>query len=42
MPDDGKGLSDGGIGATAYADVVATYLAFALDRLANYSTTICT
>jgi len=32
MPDDGKGINDGGTGATAYADGVATYLAFAVDR----------
>ncbi|HEV8718942.1 MAG TPA: hypothetical protein VGX03_39745, partial [Candidatus Binatia bacterium] len=32
MSDDGKGLNDGGTGATAYADTVATYLAFGLDK----------
>jgi putative DNA methylase len=36
MPDDGKGINDGGTGATAYADGLATYLAFAVDRSANY------
>ena len=33
MPDDGKGLDAGGTGATAYAEAVSVYLAFALDRL---------
>ena len=36
MPRDGVSLEDGGCGATAYADAVATYLAFAVDRSANY------
>ncbi len=36
LPDDGKGIDDGGTGAQAYADAVATYLAFAVDRSANY------
>ena len=38
LPDDGKRSADGGTGATAYADAVAVYLAFALrqaDRLLN-------
>jgi putative DNA methylase len=34
MPDDGRGLEGGGDGATAYADAVAVYLAFAINRLA--------
>jgi len=34
MPDDGRGLEAGGNGATAYADAVAVYLAFAINRLA--------
>jgi len=34
MPDDGRGLEAGGDGATAYADAVAVYLAFAINRLA--------
>ena len=34
VPDDGKALRDGGIGATAYAEAVGVYLAFAVDRLA--------
>jgi putative DNA methylase len=35
-------LRDGGSGATAYADAVATYLAFAVDRAANSWSSICT
>ncbi len=35
IPDDDLSLNDGGIGATAYADAVATYLAFAVDRGAD-------
>ncbi|WP_343293105.1 DUF1156 domain-containing protein [Vandammella animalimorsus] len=34
MADDGRGLEAGGSGATAYAEAVAVYLAFAIDRLA--------
>jgi len=34
MTDDGCGLESGGIGATAYAEAISVYLAFALDRLA--------
>ncbi|MBW2049978.1 MAG: DUF1156 domain-containing protein, partial [Deltaproteobacteria bacterium] len=41
MSDDGKGINDGGTGATAYADAVATYLGFAVDKGANYWSTIC-
>jgi len=41
LPDDGVPLNDGGRGATAYADAVATYLAFAVDRLADRNSTIC-
>lgn len=41
MKDDGKGINDGGFGAIAYADAVATYLAFAVDRVADRNSTIC-
>ena len=41
LPDDGVPLNDGGKGVQAYADAVATYLAFAVDRLADRSSTIC-
>jgi putative DNA methylase len=40
LSSDGLGLADGGTGAAAYADGVATYLAFAVDRLANRGSTI--
>jgi putative DNA methylase len=38
---DGISLDDGGIGADAYADAVVTYLAIAVDRLADRNSTIC-
>ncbi len=41
MTDDNLSLNDGGTGATAYADAVATYLAFAIDKLADRNSTIC-
>ncbi len=40
--DDGIRLADGGSGPTAYADAVAVYLTFAVDKSANYWTSICT
>lgn len=41
MPNDGRGLDKDGSGAQAYADAVAIYLGFAVDRLANRASTIC-
>lgn len=41
IANDSLTLDDGGNGATAYSDAVATYLAFAIDRLANRASTIC-
>lgn len=41
MPDDGHGLEAGGIGATAYAEAVATGLAFAVSRTADRGSSIC-
>jgi putative DNA methylase len=35
QPDDGAGLHEGGIGSIAYADAVAVYLAFAIDKVAD-------
>ena len=35
MADDGLGLDAGGIGATAYADAVAVYLALAVSKLSD-------
>jgi putative DNA methylase len=40
-PDDENSLAEGGVGATAYADAIAIYLAFAIDRCADFSNT-CT
>lgn len=41
LAEDGKGLAEGGRGAAAYADAVATYLAFAVDRIADRNSSIC-
>jgi putative DNA methylase len=41
LPDDGQGLVDGSTGATAYADAVGVYLAFAISRSADRGSTIC-
>lgn len=41
MPDDDRGLDAGGIGATAYAEAVATGLAFAVSRTADRGSSIC-
>lgn len=40
MLDDGRGLDQGGSGATAYGEAVSVYLAFALDKGANLWSTI--
>lgn len=40
MPE-GDRLEAGGTGATAYADAVATYLGFAISRMTNKASTIC-
>ena len=37
----GARLEDGGEGAEAYADAIATYLAFAISRTSNKSSSIC-
>jgi putative DNA methylase len=42
MTNNGVGIDAGGSGATAYGDAVAVYLAFALDRLADYNSSIAT
>ena len=42
LTDDGKSLEKSGAGATAYADAVVVYLAFAIDRLADYNSSIAT
>lgn len=38
---EGPPLADGGAGAEAYADAVATYLGFALDKLADLGNSLC-
>ena len=40
MPDDGKPLRDGGTGATAYAEAVGVYLAFAVSKMTNIGSSI--
>lgn len=40
--DDQRPLRDGGSGPAAYADALVTYLAFAIDRCADYWSTIAT
>ena len=42
LTDDSVPLSEGGTGATAYAEAVGVYLAFAVDKLADRQSTICT
>ena len=41
IPDDGQGLDNGGSGATAYADAMVVYLAFALDKMADLGNSLC-
>lgn len=42
LADDRKPLRDGGTGETAYAESVGVYLAFAFDRMVDFSSTIAT
>ena len=41
LPDDDQPLHVGGTSATAYADAVGIYLGFAVDKCADYWSTIC-
>ena len=41
MPDDGQGLDKGGTGATAYAEALAVFMAFAIDKASDYWSSIC-
>jgi len=41
LPDDGKPLEKVGTGATAYAEAVGVYLAFSIDKAADYWSSIC-
>lgn len=40
IADDGLGLDAGGTGATSYGDAVAVYLGFAVDKMADYNSTL--
>jgi putative DNA methylase len=42
LPVDSTRLRDGGAGRTAYADAIVTYLAFVVDKCADYWSSICT
>ena len=42
LPDDGRPLRDGGEGTTAYAEALGVYVACAISRLADRSSTFCT
>lgn len=42
MHDDNIALKDGGRGAHAYSEAVRVYLAFVIDKLADYNSTVCT
>ncbi|MFO1077936.1 MAG: DUF1156 domain-containing protein [Planctomycetota bacterium] len=42
LPEDAKPLRDGGTGSNAYAEAVALYLAFSVDKAGDYWSTICT
>jgi len=41
MPDDGRPMHAGGCGATGYADAVAVYLAFCVDKMTDTNTSLC-
>lgn len=41
MKDDGRGLDSNGDGATAYAQAIAVYLGFAVDKAADRNTSLC-
>ena len=41
MADDGRGLNEGGTGATAYAEAVGVYLGITVDKAADYNSTVC-
>jgi putative DNA methylase len=41
LADDGTPLNSGGTGAQAYAEAIALYLAFSIDKAAEGSTTLC-
>jgi putative DNA methylase len=40
-PEDNRALDGGGMAATAYADALSVYLAFAVDRAGDYGSAVC-
>ncbi|MBK9214627.1 MAG: DUF1156 domain-containing protein [Chloracidobacterium sp.] len=42
LPDDSIGLEANGGGALAYGDAIATFLAMAVDKFADYNNSLCT
>ena len=40
MPDDRTGIAGGGTGATAYGDALSVYLAFAVNKIADYNSSL--
>lgn len=41
LPNDNISMPDGGIGAKAYGEVIGVYLAFIIDKLSDYNSSIC-
>lgn len=41
LPDDGIGLDKGGTGARAYGQAVGVYLAFVVDKMTDYHSSLC-
>jgi putative DNA methylase len=41
LPDDGKPLRDGGTGAPAYAEAVAVYFGFCVDKMSDTNSCLC-
>ncbi|MHB8353133.1 MAG: DUF1156 domain-containing protein [Burkholderiales bacterium] len=41
MTDDGRGLNEGGTGATAYAEAVGVYLAMAVSKMSDAQSSLC-
>jgi len=41
LPDDDVPLAEGGTGARAYGEAIATYLAFAVDKMTDYHSDLC-
>lgn len=42
MASDDTALADGGLGSRAYSDAIASYLAFAVDKMVDTNTILCT